>query len=75
MAALFALSVYPIGGGPPTGGGPAFSLGDLQAGAKGLQQVDDVPKKAEGKGDGEQDAAKPSTTAFLATACVRPECW
>ena len=34
-----------------------FSLGDLQAGAKGLSQVDDVPKKAEGKGDDGSDAA------------------
>ena len=33
------------------GGGPAFSLGDLQAGAKGLQQVEEpAAKKAEGKG-------------------------
>eukprot|EP00620_Florenciella_sp_RCC1587_P012483 CAMPEP_0182556486 /NCGR_PEP_ID=MMETSP1324-20130603/737_1 /TAXON_ID=236786 /ORGANISM="Florenciella sp., Strain RCC1587" /LENGTH=103 /DNA_ID=CAMNT_0024768387 /DNA_START=38 /DNA_END=349 /DNA_ORIENTATION=+ len=38
-------------------GGPAFSLGDLQAGAKGLQQVEDAPKKAEGKGDDGSDAA------------------
>ena len=56
-------------------GGPAFSLGDLQAGAKGLQQVDDVPKKAEGKGDDVGDAALGGLIGALlrAAAAAQPK--